>query len=1118
MHSKTDRHDLDLERLLSGPSTETEPGHSEREKQWQDFKHTLQVTKESQDLLDTHLASATALSLYIALQNSPELVRHRMAIEVAAKGSALKAALHLDDAAFSAISSEEKYVQLLELNMASPNAVFSEALPPADLCHLKRAAEQVKSYLSEGRLTPEEADAAQQSFQRAIRTGFRYIQNRWEAITRRRLDVSDYPPPLSELLERRAPLPSVSSWSYHRYGEEARAMRQAAYTKGCSTEHLNHTAAQSTNSLSTLPQNPTHNRTEHPSSALAAQPTDLCPTPGAEVEGSPPISHICNARHLMQASGQTTLATPTGTEPRYTFPQQLRRAEDIFYDYSILIPVEVECGPCRNEYAEEHRSLLAIRVLVGKGNAVLQFLRSLGIAGALGEYPAPNPADAPVPVVQELGSLLARAASLAPSASTLAFIDLRRDCRELAGVLRLVARTEIWMPPPVSDFDALAAQLRTAADNLVASNPTRRIPTTKDAGTDARTRHVLESPAASLPNADETNYATTSEGWIYRNPTQYHELRSYLIKLQADLYPKITSLKTKAVEVAGAIQNASLGYADYSAQFQKMAAGLVNDTSYVLSIILDTIAELLQLPRRLALPGSKRLALQLIFRQYWFTEGYAQGKLVGYKTLIPNEKETIRRRTFVKTTSETTTAREFVSARQEDYSLTQRQTADVMKEATNNFNFTTNSSGHFDVGVWGGDAAVGMTLDLAKTSKAAQSSIAESIMKSSVSFNEKREVKIRELRETEDVREVTTEIHNSNQEITANYFYYQLLRQYCVITQLYDMKPVLLRSRDIPSPAEVDEKWVSRYIHLLIRALPTQLSVDAQEVVDEIDLLSRSLMRRRAEMNQLKEDLDAFIEQGAPSDAEELSRWREERRARENQVSDARNEYISSEQAHSRARSRIDRVISHLRENICYYIQFIWQGSFRTDHEMVLRQDHFCGYPLPQVTQGLNLLGYNGNEEIYLFTGKSAALFQALVTNMATGRELIGAAPELGKDWDNVLEQLEHHFQEGTESLIERLMALGFFKDPALLDELFTKRRVQVAEDALVVEAMPGQVPLLEAFQMAHRMLDVERACLENTHLRERISDRPWQNDGDDSYSVRRYDGAVPPQRETVEK
>jgi hypothetical protein len=90
--------------------------------------------------------------------------------------------------------------------------------------------------------------------------------------------------------------------------------------------------------------------------------------------------------------------------------------------------------------------------------------------------------------------------------------------------------------------------------------------------------------------------------------------------------------------------------------------------------------------------------------------------------------------------------------------------------------------------------------------------------------------------------------------------------------------------------------------------------------------------------------------------------------------------------------------------------------------------------------------------------------------------------------------------------LINQIESFAFVTDPVNPEEVLSSRTIQVAQDALVVETMPGQVPLLEGFQMAHRMLDVQKSCLENVHLAERMVDRPWKERGDDDYEVTRYE------------
>src|SRR5207244_3951207 len=119
-----------------------------------------------------------------------------------------------------------------------------------------------------------------------------------------------------------------------------------------------------------------------------------------------------------------------------------------------------------------------------------------------------------------------------------------------------------------------------------------------------------------------------------------------------------------------------------------------------LSLVLDAIAAQLTLPVDTRQEGSKRLALQVVFRQFWHPEGYVMGKLVGYKNLIPNQKDTLKRRTFIKTTREVTTVQEFATERQDDRSVTQKESAEITREMAEKYNFTQSASGHYDVQVW----------------------------------------------------------------------------------------------------------------------------------------------------------------------------------------------------------------------------------------------------------------------------------------------------------------------------------------------------------------------------------------------------------------------------------
>jgi hypothetical protein len=633
---------------------------------------------------------------------------------------------------------------------------------------------------------------------------------------------------------------------------------------------------------------------------------------------------------------------------------------------------------------------------------------------------------------------------------------------------------------------------------------------------------------------DGAEYGEEDGGWMWWPGTDFvenkkwrhqkHDLRNYIIYLGRGFYPLLRDLVAAAEAMRDEVQDFKETRGEKFNNFEQLAAEKVNTSVEALAHILDEIAAMITLPQKTCKEGHKRLALQLVYRQFWHPECYVMGKLVGYKTLIPNQKETVKRRTFVKTTREMTTAEEFATARQDDYSHSRKESAEVIDETSREFGLTANASGSIDFVVGSFETEVGTELNLGEKSKATQNVVSESTQKGSVKYNEKREVKIREMTEIEDVYEVTSDLHNANQEITANYFYYQLLRQYKVTIGLQDIRPVLLRTRDVPGPAEIDDHFVSKYIHILANRLPAQLSVDAQENADRLDMLAKRLIRRRADLNQRAAEFENFRENPAdgepsPDEPDEYNRWREEWRSKERLLAEARQAFIEAEEEYAQARLRMDRVINHVRENIHYYMQYIWHASPNVDQDVILRQEKIGDEYLPNVTRGLIRQGYYGNEEIFDYTGPSFSLLQLLLDHLTPGSELIGSMTN-EELWQTPLFQyLLRYYPEKKEVLEQIVESMAFPTDPAQKlaitepESVLGTRRVQIAQDALVVETMPGQVPLLEGFQMAHRMLDVQKSCLENVHLAERIAGKPWNRDGNDSYSVERYEGDAVPQK-----
>lgn len=588
---------------------------------------------------------------------------------------------------------------------------------------------------------------------------------------------------------------------------------------------------------------------------------------------------------------------------------------------------------------------------------------------------------------------------------------------------------------------------------------------------------------------------------------QVRRLKPYVEYIAGEFYRKLQDLLSAASNMRDAVRNFQGDVQQIQEDFEKLATGTVNEATMVLALLLDDMSSQLPLWSEEWSEGSIRLGLFVIFRQYWSPEGYVKGKLVGYKSLIPDQKEKIRRRTFIKTITEQITTQEFVRTRQQDFSRSQKETSEVIQENANKFNMSTSASGGFDISIGSLNITTNTGFELSNMSRSTQSSLAEATMKSAMSYNQKREVKLREETETQDEFESVTELHNPNQEITANYFYYQLLRQYLVTVQMHDVRPVLLRTRHAPSESAIDDKFLADYAHILLNVLPTQLSADLQDTVNDIDGMARNIMIARGRFFDDQRAYEDVLRSTRPADPDQ-ARERDERLGRLQEVARESFAALTTQwEAYAKARVHLDRVVDHVRRNRCHYMQFIWQESPTTDYDRILRTETFGGIPLPELTRGLQRQGYFGNEEIFDFVGPSWALADALVRMLTPGSDLATLSEDEIRQ-TALFELLARYYSDKEiDDLLEQIRNHTFVTDPASKGAVLSSRRVQIAQDALVAETMPGQIPLLEGFKAAHRMLDIEHACLENTHLKARIADRPWKEHGEDTYQVLRREG-----------
>jgi hypothetical protein len=1046
--------------------------------------------KERQGLFAQHLSDRASFNKYVNAHPLSALIQRKIADEVClyrgdlARLAEAEGAQDIDSLPSLKAMQEserllEKYRLLAMASYLDPSYVFSEFPGLAHLCELKGLSDGVL------RVNDDRNSEEQRLVKSEWSTAISYFQKRWYALTRETLTGLPFPP-VSRLTRLIAPVPYDGSWTEELYTREAVSMGHLpSLDADCKSGGAPHSVRSK------------HGETETPSS-----PQDQ----NANLSGIG-----CNLSEIYELAGAYPVNQPSGDQQHYTFPGKLGWGEDIFYDYAVMIPVDA-CDIDQHTTVPEARSLTGAKIASLFAKNILRFISSQHLDSALGGIMANMNAVLDNVYRAQLG---------APSDEIRTY---RKQLREMAALCRSISRYRMLFSPDTIDWNGLYLALDTALNEFPPIDTVeRRLPNGDVVNGEPAEDHkmTLRMIDVGPPLPDEDSYsqqAGIGPGefsapdavirpapipglyerigtwyWHYADPVPTGWLKRYIMYLGGTFYKKLVALRDSAAAVRDGldkIQSGStgVGNTDVLAEFARFAEGVLNDALMALARLYDDIAEQLPLPSKLNIEGAKRLALMLVYRQFWYPEGYVAGKLVGYKNLLPNQKETFKRRTFIKTTRELTTAQEFAASREEDFSQSSKETQELVKEASSDFNFSAKTTGGFDFLVVSGNLETTTGITRKDNSKAMHNRVAESTMKASFKYNEKREVKIRELTETEDVQEMTTEVQNLNREITANYFYYQLHRQYCVTTELAYIQPVLLRTRDVPEPASIDEKFLSNYAHILLNALPPQLSVDLQETVGDIELLGRTFVRRHSDWDLKRDMYEQFRKSPMPPTPEEQSQWRAQLESLERSAGDARAAYIEAEENYIRARTRLDRVISHVRENICYYMQFLWHESPKVDQDKLMQDEVFNGEPLGEVTRGFMRVGYYGNDEIFEYTGNSLACLNGLMDNLVPGYGIVSCYSDEELRCHPLFQRLKKYYPSDTdEIIIDRIRTQVFIRDPASPEEINNSRRVQVAQDALVVEALPGQVPLLEGFQMAHRMLDVQKACLENEHLRERI-------------------------------
>lgn len=574
------------------------------------------------------------------------------------------------------------------------------------------------------------------------------------------------------------------------------------------------------------------------------------------------------------------------------------------------------------------------------------------------------------------------------------------------------------------------------------------------------------------------------------------------------------------------------------------------------------------------------------YRQKWIPLNYQVGELVSTIPLAPKEVRRYTKKKVVKKSRAVKEVENSLQIKKIDSSDTYRTHAEIVRRATNKTNFQHTAEGGVNFAVWNAKGSHSMAIDAAKHSAQTKKEFREAVLKAAQQYKNENKLEVNTTASEEYEEATSGEISNPNDEISVTYLFYELQRRYEVSEKIHKLTPVVLVANEVPRPDEIDEDWLMAHDWILRRVIlddsfltaldylsdkfvGDELSTDVlrnnldlqlkviDKVTQQVVLTSKALESAQEALNIALEkhaqsltkknegflsDVVTFLHGGKKDTSETIraraeaaketfqraERREKEMRARLGQevtaLESATDKYSQAVAEQLNRRTEILRLRVHVKDNILYYMQAIWDQEVPDQRFFRLYQlkvpdikytpavksapskiDGWIGGKKAQFTIDLsmpaqidikyktlvevadldNLLGYKGNYMIFPLKRNNPITLYMMQDYMDLHETaLLWDPDEAGNYTIDELKQLIKCFYKAdpgifTDEVKKKYRDLLIKR---LMDPHRDKDIVIVPTDSLYIEALPGKHPILEDFKLIHRVVDVKKAQSEVRH------------------------------------
>ncbi len=560
------------------------------------------------------------------------------------------------------------------------------------------------------------------------------------------------------------------------------------------------------------------------------------------------------------------------------------------------------------------------------------------------------------------------------------------------------------------------------------------------------------------------------------------------------------------------------------------------------------------------------------YRQRWEPLTYQAGELVKTIPLAPKEarrfkSKRITKKSYVEKRSEASESKYNTESQE-----TLRDISKIVRNAKFNTSFalTTEVGGKIP-GIGSAGATSTFQKNFERSSVRSKESFREAVRESSQEFKNSNKLEVTASEEEQFEFEESGEISNPNEELAMTCLFYELQRRYRVSEHIHRLNSVILVAQEIPKPSEINDQWIICHDWILRRVVlddsflvPLEYVSSAEHLAEKTvaDDLEANMEQQQALVSNLEGQLGELRGDGLPEPRGILQRllvdvydrkysdpnWRDdETKIREVYGDDVAQQFIDRRDAaedleqrvarastalekataafheayreYARKMIEVHRLRLHIKQNILYYMQAIWdhelpdQRAMRLqntqvpiitgDLEYSLRKSGRSSQPgtwempleygvkaalelsdetlpLSEVADLSNPLGYFGNYVIFPMNEPNL-LNRFMMAPYLDGHQGISDPDDFG---NYTLSDLDKYVC----CLKERLDPETFETLKPGIDEIYKARladprpdseEIVVPTESLFIEILPSSYSVLENFKLQHRAVDVQKAVAE---------------------------------------